>query len=106
MTASWTEIGDRVFVRRYKFYDQNIVAILGRDETLVVDTRISHGHSDHALGNHVFRPCAIWGHARCPEFMRAGAELARAWVTANMPEMAAEMPEIVIDPPDRTFDQT
>jgi hypothetical protein len=34
----WVEIGDRVFVRRYAFYDQNIGVVLGRDEALVIDT--------------------------------------------------------------------
>ena len=29
--------------------------------TIVVDT---HGHFDHAFGNHVFRPATIWGHVR------------------------------------------
>ena len=38
--TGWTEIGDRVFVRRYAFYDQNIGVVLGGDEC--------HGHR-HAL---------------------------------------------------------
>ena len=33
------EIGDRVFVRRYAFYDQNIGVVLGDGEALVIDTR-------------------------------------------------------------------
>ena len=33
----WVEIGDRVFVRRYAFYDQNIGVVLGDRETLVID---------------------------------------------------------------------
>src|SRR4030095_5721122 len=82
--SSWTEVGDRVFVRRYAFYDQNIGAILGEDAVLLVDTRISHrkaaeiqadlgeltalpvgvvvnthGHGDHCFGNHQFRPAPI-----------------------------------------------
>ena len=39
--SAWTEIGDRVFVRRYAFYDQNIGVILGDDGVLVIDTRVS-----------------------------------------------------------------
>ena len=81
---------DRVFVRRYAFFDQNIGVVRGDDGVLVVDTRVSHrqadeiladlreltplpvravvnthGHNDHAFGNHRFRPAPIWGHARC-----------------------------------------
>ena len=35
----WVEIADRCFVRRYAFLDQNIGAILGGGEVLVIDTR-------------------------------------------------------------------
>ena len=45
----WTEVGDRVFTRRYAFYDQNIGAILGEDGVLIVDTRISHRQADEIL---------------------------------------------------------
>jgi len=38
----WTEVGDRVFVRRYAFFDQNIGVVLGDDEALVVDTRSTY----------------------------------------------------------------
>ena len=128
MNGSWREIGDRVYVRRYKFFDQNIVAILGADETLVVDTRTSprqadeikadlrelkappvtvvvdtHGHSDHVFGNHSFRPCQIWGHQRCVPFMSAQSEKARAALIAQMPDMAEEFGQVVIDPPDQLF---
>ena len=82
--ASWTEVGDRVFVRRYAFYDQNIGVVFGDERVLLVDTRVSHrqaaeirddlrsltplpvgvvvnthGHSDHCFGNHPFRPAWI-----------------------------------------------
>ena len=33
----WREVGAGVFVRRYGFFDQNIVAVLGDGEVLVVD---------------------------------------------------------------------
>ena len=81
LVPRWTEIGDRVFVRRYAFYDQNIGVVLGDGAALVVDTRSTHaqgreiladlreltpfpvtvvvdthGHFDHAFGNRVFRP--------------------------------------------------
>ena len=95
MTSPWVEIGDRVFVRRYAFYDQNIVVVRGGDRTLVVDTRStpaqarevvadarglgigrfdvvvnSHGHYDHVFGNHELRPAVIWGHERCATMIR------------------------------------
>ena len=96
--AGWTEIGDRVFVRRYAFFDQNIGVVLGDGEALVIDTRSTHaqareiltdlreltadpvtvvvdthGHFDHVYGNHVFRPATIWGHERCVTFMAGTA---------------------------------
>ena len=127
----WTEVGDRVFVRRYEFYDQNIGVVLGGDDVLLVDTRSTHvqareiaddlrtltakpvtivvdthGHFDHAFGNHVFRPATIWGHERCVAFIERTGEARRARVATEMPEMAADLAEVVLDPPDRTFAET
>ena len=126
----WVELGDRVFVRRYAFYDQNIGVILGRGEALVIDTRSSyrqareivddlrpltrdpitvvvdtHGHFDHAFGNAVFRPASIWGHERCVAFMERTGETRKATIAAETPELAGELDEVVIDPPDRTFSE-
>jgi glyoxylase-like metal-dependent hydrolase (beta-lactamase superfamily II) len=126
--SAWQEIGDRVFVRRYRFYDQNIGVVIGDDECLVIDTRISHrqaqeikahlreltplpvglvvnthGHNDHAFGNRVFRPAPILGHDGCVRFLEATGEAQRAAVMANIPEVAADVAEVEIDPPDRTF---
>lgn len=110
-------------------FDQNIVALLGRGETLVVDTRTTHrqaaeikadldalaappvtvvvnthGHSDHVFGNHAFRPCAIWGHVRCVTMIERTGEESRARLVADIPELANDFAEVVIDPPERTFD--
>jgi glyoxylase-like metal-dependent hydrolase (beta-lactamase superfamily II) len=126
--ATWQEIGDRVFVRRYSFYDQNIGVVLSGDEALVIDTRSTHvqgreiladlreltaapvtividthGHFDHAFGNRVFRPATIWGHERCVAFLERTGETRRARVAAEEPELAEDLLEVVIDPPDRTF---
>lgn len=126
--ATWQEIGDRVFVRRYAFYDQNIGVVLGGDEALVIDTRSTHvqgreiladlreltaapvtvvidthGHFDHAFGNRVFRPATIWGHERCVAFLERTGETRRARVAAEDPELAEALLAVVIDPPDRTF---
>lgn len=125
----WTEVGDRVFTRRYAFYDQNIGAILGDDGVLIVDTRISHrqadeiladlrsltslpvravvnthGHNDHAFGNHRFRPAPIWGHARCARMITETGRAQIASVSAAIPDLAADMAEVILDPPDRTFE--
>ncbi|MEP6639841.1 MAG: MBL fold metallo-hydrolase [Chloroflexota bacterium] len=129
--ATWVEIGDRVFVRRYAFYDQNIGVVLGEGEALVIDTRSTHvqgreilddlrtltadpvtvvvdthGHFDHAFGNHVFRPATIWGHDRCVSFMERTGEARRATIAREVPEIAGDLEEVVLDPPDRTFAET
>lgn len=124
----WVEIGDKVFVRRYAFYDQNIGVILGRAEALVIDTRSTygqareiqadlreltdapvgvvvdtHGHFDHVFGNGIFRPATIWGHERCVSFMVRTGEARKRTIAAEEPSLADELAEIVIDPPDRVF---
>ncbi len=126
--SDWLEVGDRVFVRRYAFYDQNIGVVLGEEGVLLVDTRTTHrharevrddlraltsrpvsvvidthGHSDHAFGNHVFRPAPIWGHVRCVTMLRETGERQRARLIEHMPDMADDLREIEIDPPDHTF---
>jgi glyoxylase-like metal-dependent hydrolase (beta-lactamase superfamily II) len=128
MATGWVEAGDRVFVRRYAFFDQNIVAVIGRDETLVVDTRTTlrhadevidhlrelsappvavvvntHGHSDHCFGNARFRPAVAWGHERCVAMLRETGERQRAALIANMPDLAGDLRAVRIDPPERTF---
>ena len=126
--AGWTEVGDRVFVRRYAFYDQNIGVVLGRDAALVIDTRTTypqareilddlrelrsapvevvvdtHGHYDHAFGNAIFRPATIWGHVGCGPFMARTGDARRPQLVAQLPDLAADLREVVVDPPDRTF---
>ena len=124
----WVELGDRVFVRRYAFYDQNIGVVLGDGEALVIDTRSTygqareiqahlreltplpvtvvvdtHGHFDHAFGNAIFRPATIWGHERCVTFMERTGERRKPEIAREEPDLAADLAEVVIDPPDRTF---
>ncbi len=126
----WQEIADRAFVRRYRLLDQSIGVILGPEGVLVVDTRSTHRqadelrrdiavltplpvravvdthhHYDHAFGNHVFRPAPIWGHVRCASRLLETAEAARAEVADRIPDWAQELAEVVIDPPDRTFEE-
>jgi glyoxylase-like metal-dependent hydrolase (beta-lactamase superfamily II) len=125
----WLEVGDRVFTRRYRFYDQQIGVVLGEGEALVIDTRTTpgqareliadigqltpvpvrvvvntHWHHDHTFGNHDFRPAVIWGHARCRSRLLAEAATVVDSVAANLPALVAELREVEIDPPDRTFE--
>lgn len=49
--AAWIEVGDRVFVRRYRTwngepFDQNVGAVIGADGVVVIDTRASHRLAD------------------------------------------------------------
>jgi glyoxylase-like metal-dependent hydrolase (beta-lactamase superfamily II) len=128
VTKVWQEIGDRVFVRRYRFYDQEIGLVLGDDQALVVDTRISHrqgqeilddvrqltalpvavvvnthAHNDHCFGNRVFRPCTIWGQEGAVRFLRETGEAQKVGVAAQHPKLADDVAEVVLDEPDRTF---
>jgi glyoxylase-like metal-dependent hydrolase (beta-lactamase superfamily II) len=131
MTTTWTEVADRVFVRRYRFFDQDIVAVLGGGEALLVDTRSTlaqareirddlrdlgsprvgivvntHWHFDHAFGNALFRPAPIWGHERCRTMLERFGEEARSRVATRIPDIAADLADTVIDPPDRLFAET
>jgi len=126
--SGWTEIGDRIYVRRYAFYDQNIGVVLGDAGVLVIDTRISHrqaaetladlrtitqlpvrvvvnthGHSDHCFGNYIFRPAEIWGHDRCVTMIRTTGERQRSAAAAALPDLAPDLAEVVLEPPGRTF---
>ena len=123
----WREIADRVFIRRFAFFDQTIGAVIGRDRVLVIDTRSTlvqarellddlrnvsglphvvlntHAHFDHVLGNAAFRPCEIWGEDGCARFMRDLGSARRAEVAAEMFEIADDVLASPVDPPDRTF---
>ncbi len=130
-SGPWIEVGERVFARRYRFLDQQIGVVLGHGEALVIDTRISpvqareilddlralthdpvtvvvntHFHCDHTFGNRTFRPTTIWGHERCgPRLLELGPRT-RDEVVAEMPELAADLAEVVLDPPDQSFAET
>jgi glyoxylase-like metal-dependent hydrolase (beta-lactamase superfamily II) len=131
LVSTWVELGDRVFVRRYEFYDQNIGVVLGGGAAMVIDTRSTHvqgreiladlrmlttdpvtvvvnthGHFDHTFGNHVFRPTTIWAQTGCPPFMERTGETRRKRIAASEPSIAADLAEVEIDPPDRVFAET
>jgi glyoxylase-like metal-dependent hydrolase (beta-lactamase superfamily II) len=127
---SWQEIGDRVFTRHYDFLDQQIGVVLGGQHVLLIDTRASpsharviadelreltrdpvsvvvdtHWHWDHSFGNSVFRPAPIWGHVRVAERLRRDGAAAIRKVSAAEPGIAEALAEVVIDPPERTFEE-
>lgn len=129
--SDWQEVADRVFVRRYAFFDQSIGLILGDAGGVLVDTRSTypqadeirrdlrtlteaplvatvntHHHYDHTFGNARFATAPIWGHDRCAAALRDGGEAMRQRVMQSLPEIAAELAEVVIAPPDHTFDET
>jgi glyoxylase-like metal-dependent hydrolase (beta-lactamase superfamily II) len=125
----WREVGDRVFTRRFQFFDQQIGVVLGGRDVLLVDTRSTpaqarevvaelreltrdpvsivvdtHWHFDHSFGNSVFRPAMIWGHVRAAEQLRREGAAMIEEVARELPDIAADIREVVIDPPERTFD--
>jgi glyoxylase-like metal-dependent hydrolase (beta-lactamase superfamily II) len=132
----WSEVGDRVLVRRFTMwgdepFDQNVGVLLGRDGLVVVDTRASyrradellaelhalsrlpiaavvntHHHWDHTFGNTRFLPAPIWAHRRCAHQLREQGDAMRARVLAHAPEIADELEEVVLTPADRLFDES
>ncbi|HEX7473517.1 MAG TPA: MBL fold metallo-hydrolase [Candidatus Limnocylindrales bacterium] len=124
----WHEIADRVWVRRYRFFDQTIGVVGGDDGLLVIDTRTSHRqgdelradlrelpgtphwvvnthhHHDHCFGNWVFRDAELWGHARCSTRLVEHGEAMRAELIADLPKAAEEWREVIVTPPVQTFD--
>ena len=122
---------DRVFVRRYAFYDQNIGVVLGRGEALVIDTRSTYGQAREILADlrtltadpsrsssTRTATSTMPSATRSSGPRRSGATRAasRSWSgparrarrrsRPNTPELAGELDEVVIDPPDRTFAST
>jgi glyoxylase-like metal-dependent hydrolase (beta-lactamase superfamily II) len=128
---AWLEVGDRVFTWRFRFFDQQIGVILGGGDVAVIDTRSTpiqareivdaireltrdpvsividtHWHFDHSFGNATFRPATIWGHARVPGRMLGQGPSVIEEVAAEIPSIADDIRQVVIDPPERTFDDT
>ena len=127
---AWQEIGDRIFTWRFEFFDQQIGVILGGTDVAVIDTRSTpvqareiadavreltsdpvsivlntHWHWDHTFGNSVFRPATIWGHARVPGRLRDQGPDVIVEVAREMPALADEIRQVVIDPPERLFEE-
>jgi len=130
MARTVREVADGVVVLNYPYLNQNIGVIVGRNEVAVIDTRSSpgqaqeiledvrrvtalpirvvidtHGHSDHAFGNASFRPASIWGHRGCPTYLERTAVQQRRDTMKELPDEAASISALVIDPPDRLVDE-
>jgi len=133
VTAGWTEVGDRVLVRRHRELDLNCGLIVGDGACLVIDTRAhvgegralaeavravtpdpwtvvnTHAHFDHCFGNAAFRPAAVWAHRTCAVDLADTGELQRATVVADMLQAGDPAAELVattpIDPPDHLVDE-
>jgi glyoxylase-like metal-dependent hydrolase (beta-lactamase superfamily II) len=127
--SDWHEIADRVWVRRYRFYDQTIGVVGGDDGLLVIDTRSSnrqgeelrtdlaelpgavrwvvntHHHHDHCFGNHVFRDAEMWAQTLCPIRLVERAEQMLEELLSDLPDRAEEWGEVVVTPPTRTFEK-
>ncbi len=125
----WHEIGDRVWVRRYRFYDQTIGVVGGDGGLLVIDTRSSHRqgeelradlaelpgnlrwvvnthhHHDHCFGNHVFRGAEMWAQTLCPIRLVERTERMLEELLYDLPDRADEWREVIVTPPTRTFDR-
>lgn len=129
-TDAWREIGDRVFVRRYDFFDQSIGVVVGAAGAVVIDTRSvpsqaaelladlrrltdaplaavinTHHHYDHTFGNATFAPVPIWGHVGCAATLRDRGDEDRQRVMREMPALADELATVRITPPDVTFEE-
>jgi glyoxylase-like metal-dependent hydrolase (beta-lactamase superfamily II) len=84
---TWTEVGDRCWVRRYDEWDLNVGLVVGVGGALVIDTRATteqasellahireltdapirwvvntHAHFDHVVGNSVFTDAIVYLH--------------------------------------------
>jgi glyoxylase-like metal-dependent hydrolase (beta-lactamase superfamily II) len=130
MARDLTEVADGVHVLNYRYLNQNIGVIVGRDEVAVIDTRSSggqareilddvrrlthlpvhvvvdtHGHADHAFGNVVFRPATIWAHRDCPPFMERTGEQQRRDTIRDLTTEADEIATLAIDLPERLVDE-
>jgi glyoxylase-like metal-dependent hydrolase (beta-lactamase superfamily II) len=135
VASAWSEVGDRVFVRRYRTwheepFDQNVGVVIGTDGAVVIDTRASHRladellaelrelthqpvaavvnthhHWDHAWGNARFLPAPIWGHARCGPRLLERSPAALGRLIRDEPSLAAELGEVIVTPPTRTMEE-
>jgi glyoxylase-like metal-dependent hydrolase (beta-lactamase superfamily II) len=128
----FTEVGDRVWVARYDWYDVNVTVVEGADGLLVVDTHASsvaarevisdlrrlsarplvgivntHVHVDHVFGNAAFREVygavPITAHENAAAEMVACGEESKRTALAEGHDRAEEIAETPILVADHTF---
>jgi glyoxylase-like metal-dependent hydrolase (beta-lactamase superfamily II) len=131
-TRAFTEVGDRVWVARYEWYDVNVSVIEGEAGLVVVDTNASttaareviadlrqlsarpviglvntHEHFDHVFGNAAFReefgPVPITAHETAAANTVPHGELRKESLLAGGAARAQEVSETPIVPADHTF---
>jgi glyoxylase-like metal-dependent hydrolase (beta-lactamase superfamily II) len=129
----WSEVGDRVYVRRHRSLDLNVGLVVGDGACLVIDTRSTaaeardlvaairtvtgapwivvntHAHYDHFLGNGELRPARIWAHRRCVEMIAEYGDAQRRIAAAAYRRygetgFAADLEATPIDAPDQVVE--
>jgi glyoxylase-like metal-dependent hydrolase (beta-lactamase superfamily II) len=128
--GDWSEVADRVWVRRYAEWDVNVGVVAGADGLLVVDTRgtarqgqalrddvrrlrpddvrwvvNTHQHFDHTFGNVAFDDATIHAHENAAAGLEEAAERVRALCRAEDPDdrLNAEVVDTPLRHPDVTF---
>ncbi len=130
--SRFSEVGDRVWVARYEWFDVNVSVIEGATGLLVVDTHASgaaareviedvrrlstrpvvgivntHAHVDHFLGNAAFRevhgPVPITAHETAAETMAAAGESARQSAAQESDPRFADLAGTPLLPVDQAF---
>ena len=130
--SKFTEVGERVWVARYEWYDVNVSVVEGEAGLLVVDTHAStkaaqeviadlrrlssrpvvglvntHEHVDHTFGNAAFREeygeVPITAHEVAAFNTVSHGEQVKACSLARGDHRAEEMAETPIVPADHTF---
>jgi glyoxylase-like metal-dependent hydrolase (beta-lactamase superfamily II) len=131
-TQRFEEIGERVWVARYEWYDVNITVVEGEAGLLVVDTHAStrqareviadvrrlsprpvvglvntHDHVDHVFGNFAFREeygdVPITAHELTATAVVPNGEEQKRVMLERGEERADEVAETVLVAPDRSF---